>query len=194
MSSLIHPRLHSLFQYWQTIKTNRHMPAKVDLDLHRIPAHLPCVFLIEWDPVKAEFFWRLTGTALYTLFGRELNAKPVLDLWQTDQHEDLSSTLHRVRTAFQPFCIRQRGFSAISHELGLEMLTLPLLDTDSTNVLIFGGLVPFQTPIWLDCDPLNVLVNWQTVALDGRSNDQKQRLEMPPTASPKFHNYEHKSH
>jgi len=179
MSSRIHPRLHNLYQYWKTIKNTRHMPTKADLDLHRIPTHLPCAFLIKWDPLTAAFFWRLTGTALYTLFGRELTATPVLDLWQTDQHEELTSTLHRVRTVFQPFCLRQRGFNITSNELGIEMLILPLLDTDSTNVLIFGGFEPFSTPLWLDSHPLKMLVNWQTVALNDRSRDQQPMPAIP---------------
>jgi len=194
MSSLIHPRLQNLYQYWLTIKNKRHMPAKADLDLHRIPSHLPCVFLIEWDPVNTVFTWRLTGTALYTLCGRELSTSPVLDLWEPGQRADITDTFQHVRTAFQPFCIRLRGFSSEGHELGLEMLTMPLLDTVSTNVLIFGGLVPFKTPLWLDRAPLQKLNAWEVIALDGCRPDRSITPAMAHVPISDLHIQEVKTH
>jgi len=172
MQPIIHFRLRGLYQYWLAIKKNRHLPSKDDLNLHRISSHLPSVYLIEWNPVSAVFIWRLTGTRLCKLWGRELSKTPVLDLWEPEQYEKINNTLHGVRTAFHPFCIRLHGVCGEPYKLGLEMLALPLLDAVNTRVLIFGALVPFKTPFWLDEYPLQRLHAWEIIAPDGRYNHQ----------------------
>lgn len=200
MTSLIHPRLECLYRYWLSIKKNRQMPTKTDLDLRQIPSYLPSVFLIEWDPVDMVFRWRLTGTSLYTLWGRELSTSPVLDLWGPGQRHEVASTLQRARTAFQPFCMRLRGLNDVTHDLRLEMLTVPLLDTSSTNILIFGGLVSCTLPFWLEHHHLQSLSTWETVALNSFDPDLQNipKVSLAPVSIPQMHeaknHQEQKSH
>jgi len=165
------------------------MPTKADLDLRQISSNLPSLFLIEWDPDDIVFRWRLTGTSLYTLWGRELLASPVVDLWEPGQRHEVDRTLHRARTAFQPFCMRLRGQNDEARELGLEMLTVPMLDTSSTNILIFGGLVSCTFPYWLEHHHLQSLSTWETIALDSSDADRQNIPKVPitPVSAPQMH-------
>jgi hypothetical protein len=75
---LRHPKLRALYDYWDTCRAGRQMPARGDIDPLDIPRHLATLILadIEPDPLRVRF--RVVGTELESRVGRTVTGD-VLD-------------------------------------------------------------------------------------------------------------------
>lgn len=60
--SLKPPPLNEFLTYWNSIKNEKAMPARPDLDPVDIPAMLPYVFLVDVLAATGDFRYRLVGT------------------------------------------------------------------------------------------------------------------------------------
>src|SRR4051812_19077701 len=77
---VLHPGTRTLFRYWESIRGEDSAPRRRQLDLDRIRALVPSLFIFERSPVKG-YLWRLAGTKLCQLWRRELTGMPVLSGW-----------------------------------------------------------------------------------------------------------------
>lgn len=69
-----------IFRYWKSLRVNRALPSRSDLDLVKIRKHLPTISLIDVrDPDALEaahsYHQRLAGTGLYLAYGEEITGK-----------------------------------------------------------------------------------------------------------------------
>jgi hypothetical protein len=62
-------RHRDLFAYWNTVRGNRPMPTRADIDPIDIVPILPFVGIVERR--ESGYFWRLVGTAIVENFGRD---------------------------------------------------------------------------------------------------------------------------
>jgi hypothetical protein len=68
-------KIHQAFDYWQSIKQGKRVPARGDLDPVDIPRLLPYIYLTEIhrDPLRIRY--RLVGTKVCEMAGRDLTGR-----------------------------------------------------------------------------------------------------------------------
>lgn len=73
--------LRSLFDYWQSKMRGRQMPDRADIDPIEIPKLLPNIVLIDILPDRPDCFrYRLVGTEIVRVFGREMTGRTTDDI------------------------------------------------------------------------------------------------------------------
>ena len=69
-----------IYNYWDELRGNRPAPRREDIDPARLTHHLGDLFILTEKGEEAPFF-RLAGTRICDLFGRELRDRPFSELW-----------------------------------------------------------------------------------------------------------------
>jgi hypothetical protein len=71
-AKILHPKLSILYDYWDSIRADKDMPCRRDLDPLDIPGLLPNIILLDVEDDPLRFRFRLYGTAVSTIRGRDL--------------------------------------------------------------------------------------------------------------------------
>jgi hypothetical protein len=71
-----------LFAYWNSLRRGLGLPARRDVDPGHLKRHLPMVSLVDVAHGETpEYKFRLAGTALYNVYGREVTGRRVVDVY-----------------------------------------------------------------------------------------------------------------
>jgi hypothetical protein len=142
-----------LFAYWNGVRRDQIAPQRFEIDPSRISRILPHTFILERHDAE-HFCFRLAGTRICEIFGRELRGTNFLDGWEAIDRLPLLrlfSTLTR------------QGSAGIVHievaalaEAGVEceVLLLPLRHTRDDIDRVLGSFSPMHTPDWLGYSPI----------------------------------------
>jgi hypothetical protein len=145
-----HPANRELFDYWNKRRGLRQAPTRADIEPSGIRNILGDTFILEANDNQNHRF-RIAGTRLCALFGRELKAESFVMLWR------------------QPWQIAVRELIAVATEetvgivasatgatsddtlapVHLEMLLLPLAAPSRGEAHVMGTLSPMEMPYWL---------------------------------------------
>jgi len=140
---ILHPASRALFRYWETIRMEDSAPNRRRLDLNKIRALVPSLFILERHPLKG-YVWRLAGTGLCQLWRRELTGTSVLFGWDAFEKHTTERLLDGVIDAHQPFVLRLRLFTSLGHDIGVEMIGLPLGSIAGDDTHVFGAVMAFR--------------------------------------------------
>ncbi len=151
---ILHPTSRSLFSYWEKARGERSAPDRRDIDLKQIRDVVRWLCILEREPVRQSYRWRLAGTGICRIFGRELTGDSVFRNWDRFEQQMLSGLLDQVIGTLQPSVSRIRALTRSGEQLGLELTALPMRPERGLVPHIFGALVPFREPDWLGADPL----------------------------------------
>lgn len=141
---ILHPSSRALFRYWESIRAERWAPSRADLDLARISALVPNLFVIEYATLARTYRWRLAGTAICEIYRRELTGTHMLEGWDSFESSVIARHLNATMTAGQPCVLRFRFQTNLDQLLGAEFMAFPILAADGVTTHIFGGLFPFR--------------------------------------------------
>lgn len=150
------PGTRGLFEYWDALRAGRSAPDRGDIDPGAIRACLADTFILDFDPARGHPF-RIAGTAVCTLFGRELTGSPFLGLWEADSRNAVSDTIRSMVADPVPATADLRGTNADGETVSLEMIVLPLRCADEGGSRLLGALTPLVVPYWLGNRPLHAL-------------------------------------
>jgi hypothetical protein len=151
---ILHPLSRALFRYWEKVRGERSAPDRRDIDLKEIREIVRWLCILEREPVRQCYRWRLAGTGICRIFGRELTGDSVFRQWDRFEQQMLSGMLDQVIGTLQPSVSRIRAVTLSGEQLGLELIALPMLPERGMVPHIFGALIPFREPDWLGADPL----------------------------------------
>jgi len=140
---ILHPASRALFRYWETIRMEDSAPNRRGLDLDKIRPLVPSLFIIERHPLKG-YIWRLAGTGLCQLWRRELTGTLVLYGWDAFEKHTTERLLDGVVAAHQPFVLRLQLLTSLGHDIGVEMMGLPLRSIAGNDTHVFGAVMPFR--------------------------------------------------
>jgi hypothetical protein len=143
-----HPSIRELYDYWNARRGNRPAPARGDIEPGDIRTALADTFIVSLDQPAGHPF-RIAGTRVCALFGRDLKHEAFLDLWS-------SQSRVMVRDLFDIVAEESigllAGVTATGHagdEFGLELLALPLIHEGRTGARVLGVLAPGGIPVWI---------------------------------------------
>ena len=142
----------SLFQYWDRLRDGRPAPKRTEIEPADIKTLLADTFILEKD-TRGEAVFRLAGTRLCAIFGRELKGFAFTSLWA---QKDQRVTARLVHGALHQQSVVVLGIEGISHSgrrNEFEMLVLPL-EGGIDNPRALGSLMPMEKPFWLGADPI----------------------------------------
>jgi hypothetical protein len=141
------PTTQEIFTYWNTLREARPAPSRSQINPVAIPKVLPDIFLLDADK-SGEHIFRLAGTRLCGLFGRELRGASFNALWNTFGEHKIGDLLKSVVEEHAAVVASAEGFSSQEHLCKLELILLPLRGTSQDGTRVVGCLSPSAVPMW----------------------------------------------
>ncbi len=145
-----HPSNRDLFNYWNECRGTRLAPERSDIDPSAVRQVLGDTFVLEADGVAHHPF-RIAGTRLCALFGRELKGESFIKLWQRSGQTALRELIAVVMEEKVGVVASVSGATADDRLLpvNLEMMLLPLAYQSRADARVMGALAPMSVPYWL---------------------------------------------
>ena len=151
-----HPLTRDLYDYWNGRRGDAAMPERADIDPAAIRRILADSFVLAVEPGQSPRF-RVAGTKVCDLFGRELRGEHFFGLWSQE-------TAPQIRDFVSLVTGEGIGILAgVTMEAGgelscpLELLILPLSLHGKGGQRMLGSLVPLELPFWLGTRPAHHL-------------------------------------
>jgi hypothetical protein len=145
-----------LFGYWAARRGTRPAPERGEIEPSAIRRALGDVFILEFDR-RAGHPFRLAGTRVCALFGRELKNEPFLNLWGEEARAEIAQLLSVVADEVSGAVAGVKGRTGEGWAQDLELILLPLVQRGDTHARMIGALTPFNAPFWLGVSRLGAL-------------------------------------
>ena len=143
-----HPSICELFDYWNERRGQRAAPERGDIEPGDIRGVLADTFILAFDAPASHPF-RIAGTRVCALFGRELKSEAFVDLWTAESRQLVRDLLTVVAHETIGAVAGARAANAEGAALDFELLMLPLYHRGRTDARVLGALVPIKVPDWL---------------------------------------------
>lgn len=142
-----------VLDYWTDRRRNRPAPDRADIDPAEIRQALGDTFMLAADFVD-ELRFRLAGTRVCALFGREIKGESFTALWSADSRSQIDDLIAVVTNEAVGAVAGLVGTAADGAETEVEMLLLPLAHTGHARIRALGVLAPLVPPYWLGEKPV----------------------------------------
>lgn len=146
-----------IFNYWDLLRGAADAPLRTDISPASIRHILPDLFILQAGEDGAPRF-RLAGTGICSLFGRELREESFASLWAQEQPGDAVKISEGVMAHVVPALIVATGYSAGGRQLPCEVILLPLRSSPTECDRLLGCLASQASAPWLTDDPIQCLV------------------------------------
>jgi len=145
-----------LFGYWTAKRGTRPAPERGEIEPSAIRRALGDVFILEFDRVQSHPF-RLAGTRVCALFGRELKNAPFLELWEAGNRMTIADLLDSIADEANGVVASASGRTGEGWSQDVELLLLPLAQRGDRHARMIGSLAPLSAPFWLGQSKLATL-------------------------------------
>jgi hypothetical protein len=148
-----HATTRELYAYWQRLRGSRPAPDRSEIEPSDIRRVLGDTFILE-AVSRHEYRFRLAGTRVCALYGRELKGKDFLTFWSGKDSEAVATMLAAVSQDAAAAVFGMDGRSAHERTLPCEVLLLPIRQKGEGWTRILGCLVPMDDPYWIGIHPI----------------------------------------
>lgn len=148
-----HKNSFELFDYWTSKLDGRSAPSRTDIEPADIRTLLPHVFICDLT-ADGQLNFRLAGTALCALHGRELKGISFASLWLSDGVRNAGRTGASVATGSTPAVLSLDCLSQGGRVVQAEMLLLPITGPSGQHDRLIGLVSIFDQPYWTGHDPI----------------------------------------
>jgi hypothetical protein len=152
-----HPAIRQVFDYWNERRAERAAPDRADIDPSAIRGALADTFILSFDPRLGHPF-RLAGTRVCALFGREMKGEAFLDLFWDGARDQVRLLMAVIARESVGVVAKASEFAAHPHQCGLELVLLPLRYNGRTDARVLGALAVGYPPDWFGMHLLGDLV------------------------------------
>jgi hypothetical protein len=130
--------LKALYEYWDTVRGGRVMPARADIDPAKIPRLLPHIIMYT---VATDYTIRLVGEEIVRFTGRNATGSPVASTMSLRSAEMMTKILDAVATEQVPkFRAGKAHWQSDKTYHDFEACFLPLSADGKTVNIILGGI------------------------------------------------------
>lgn len=147
-----HGKSHELIAYWEQLRGSRAAPERSEIAPAAIARQLADIFILQAGPGDEPKF-RLAGTRICSIHGRELKDTPFAALWQTQDRRSILRLIANSMTGKNPVGINAEGTSLRQRVALFEFTLLPLANEVHEQFLI-GMIVALGQPFWLESDSI----------------------------------------
>ena len=151
-----HSSNRTLFAHWEDRRRQRPAPERGEIEPGAIKSALADTFILSYNPFQKHPF-RLAGTRLCALFGRELKGSAFIDLWDIPKRGHVGDLAAIVADESVGVVAGAVGWTAEGFSLDFELLLLPLRHGGRTHARLIGALAPLRVPAWVGAKPIESL-------------------------------------
>jgi len=153
VASMKHQSTRAVFDYWNKKRGRRLVPQRADIDPTEIRHALGDTFMLAADFLDHLRF-RLAGTRVCALFGREIKGEPFGELWGETSRKAIDELVAVVNNEATGAVAGLTARTADGDETDLELLMLPLAHAGYGRIRAIGVLAPLAPPYWLGAKPV----------------------------------------
>ena len=143
-----HGSSRELFAHWRDQRGARIAPERADIDPGAIRKALGDAFLLGLD-AEADPAFRLAGTRVCALFGRELKGEAFAALWRPQDRPTVCNLLAVVAHEMIGMVAGAAACTREGWRSDLELLLLPLRHRGRGQMRMIGTLAPLEPPFWI---------------------------------------------
>ncbi len=121
-----HAASRELYAYWEDRRGGRLAPERADIEPGAIRQALSDTFILELADASHGHSFRLAGTRVCALFGRELKGESFINLWSIGSRQAISDLLTISSEESVGTVAGVTAESVMSEQVDLELLLLPL--------------------------------------------------------------------
>ena len=151
-----HPSIRDLLDYWNERRGRRAVPERDDIEPEAIRGLLADAFILSIDPARGHPF-RLAGTRVCALLGREIKGQAFLDLFSPDTRSELRDLIGIIAQESVGVVAGVRELAAAGRGAALELVLLPLRHHGCSDARLLGALAASEPPNWLGTRALRCL-------------------------------------
>src|SRR3984893_15301676 len=140
--SMKHQSIRELFAYWHNLRGSRPAPERGDIEPVAIRNLLADVFILSLEPHAGHPF-RVAGTRVCALFGREIKGESFLALFSPDARSAMRKLIGVIARESIGVVASVCEFDAAQPPL--ELILLPLAYDGRTDARVLGALVRCPT-------------------------------------------------
>ncbi|HLT77760.1 MAG TPA: PAS domain-containing protein [Ferrovibrio sp.] len=134
------PALVELVKLWYLRRSDGPLPPRSAFDAQALKAYLPHLFISEYEPDTRRYRYRLIGTAVTELFGRNVTGCYFDEIYCAPDLKDLRDIHDAARLAGEPRTVSGRIGLFDRARVSIEALMLPLAVSEGQNPQILGAL------------------------------------------------------
>lgn len=159
-----HKASQDVFAYWNKLRGIRLAPDRSEVDPAAIRGALGDTIILAREPGQRATF-RLAGTRVCALFGRELKNETFHPLWDVGSRHELDMLLADAGDESAGFVAGATARVADGDPVTAELLLLPLFHRGTTDNRLIGAIAPLSRPQWLGTQPVQslTLMSWRSV-------------------------------
>lgn len=155
LGEIEHPDARAILDMWETLRGDRPVPFRAELDAQKVGARAPFLAILE-QVEPSNFRIRIAGDRLNRWFGMELRGMSALSLLETSARNHFQATLNRI--ALEPAAGLVDGVARTGDGLAIrfEMLLLPMrsdfgrVDRVLVGLWLLDGAALTRGPMRLD--------------------------------------------
>src|SRR4029077_7860543 len=136
-----HASSRTVFDYWDKKRGARPGPGRTDLDPTEIRHALSDTFMLAADFTN-QLRFRLAGTRVCALFGREIKGEIFAELWSEATRTSVEDLLTAVTRESAGVVAGVTARTEDANQTDLELLLLPLAHVGYARIRILGVLAP----------------------------------------------------
>lgn len=152
-SAMKHRVTKELYAYWLNIRGQRRAPERSEIEPADIRTILGDTFILEVAG-RNEYRFRLAGTRVCAVYGRELKGKDFLSVLDAKDRASVSTMMASVVENATGIVLGLVGRSDRGVDLPFECLMLPIHQSGQGLTRILGSLVPMDDPYWIGLHPI----------------------------------------
>ncbi len=173
-----HGKSYELIAYWDQLRGTRAAPERGEIAPAAIARQLADIFILQTSG-NAEAKFRLAGTRICSIHGRELKDSSFELLWQTQDRRSISRLLANSMMSKRPVAINAEGTSARKRVALFEFTLLPLA-SEVHEQFLMGMIVALGQPFWLESDSIIESRIRSITMLDAMRDEYRQSGSRPP--------------
>jgi len=140
-----------LFTYWDILRAGRPAPDRAEIDPRGIAPILGDTFILEGNR-DGSLPYRLAGSRLCMLFGRELKGADFLDAFSDAGRQAAVRGLRDAHAAHAGHAMTMTGTNATGRSVAIEATVLPLVHRGRIGARMIGCLTAADAPYWVGRD------------------------------------------
>jgi hypothetical protein len=152
-----HAASRELYAYWEEQRGPRPAPERAEIEPGAIRQALSDTFILEFSDAAARHAFRLAGTRVCALFGRELKGESFVELWDSASRRPIRDLLTILADECVGTVAGVAARSTAGDSIDLELLLLPLGTRRPSLARTIGVLAPLAVPSWLGTTPIGAL-------------------------------------
>jgi hypothetical protein len=141
-----HPSNREFFGYWDGKRADARAPDRSDIDPNAVRELLGDIFVLSYDH-EAGFPFRVAGTRVCALLGRDLKDSPFSALFTTESRREIEDIITYVAEEMLPAIAGITATAVDGSRANLELLLLPFNNRAHAPISLTGLLAPFESDL-----------------------------------------------